>query len=47
MKIEHVVVAEQTYTVQPAYSFRNYSILPLISYKLVSITTAYAIGFEP
>ena len=31
----------------PAYSFANYSILPLISYGLVLITTAYSIGFEP
>ena len=47
MKAEYVVVAEQAHPLGPAYSITNISILPLISYRLVSITTAYSIGFEP
>ena len=43
-----LLVVEQAHPLGPAYSFPNIiSILPLISYRLVSITTAYSIGFEP
>ena len=46
MKAEYVVVAEQARSLGPAYSIPNYFYPAAVSYRLVSITTAYSIGFE-
>ena len=47
MKTEYIVVVEQFHSLGLAYLIPNFSNLPLISYRLVLITTAYSIGFQP